>query len=123
MSLVVMRRELTRRAIEQNPEQVALKRTPKVPDGAGGFTDGEPATLGPQTFRLFISSNRGSRDVSQVGGQMQINQAGLLAPHDADIRRDDSFERDGRHYKVAKVDPVRLQGEVVSIQCDLEEVV
>ena len=122
MSLVEMRRELTRRSIDQNPSQVAFTRVGKIPDGAGGWIEDE-VTLAPQTVRLFMSSNRGSRDVSQVGGQMQINQAGLLALHNADIRKDDAFEQDGLRYKVAKVDPVRLQGEVVSIQCDLEEVV
>lgn len=121
MSLVEKRRELTRRSIEQNPSQVSLTRMEKVPDGAGGWIENE-VTLSGQTVRLFISSSPGSREVSTVGGQMQINQVGLLAEHDADVQKDDSFERDGRRYKVAKVDPIRLLGEIVSIQCDLEEV-
>lgn len=120
--LVALRREMTRRAIEMNPTPLALKRVGKMPDGAGGEIDGE-ILLPEQTFRLFISSYQATKDIVQEGGQLQINQVGLLALHDADIKRGDSFEQDGRKYKVERVTPVKLMGEVVSIQCVLEEVV
>lgn len=122
MSLVTIRRELTKRTIRQNPMQVVFTRRAQVPDGAGGWKE-DDVTLEPQTVRLFLSSVLGRREVSKEGGQLQFSQAGLLAEHDADIQRGDKFERDGRKYKVEKVDAVRLAGEVVSIQCVMEEVV
>lgn len=122
MGLVEVRRELTKRSIDQNPASIALTRTSQTPDGAGGFIESS-TTLPAQTFRIFLSSMRGSREVESEGGERQINQSGLLAEHDADIQRGDRFTMNGRDYKVEKVDPIGLVGQVVSMQAALEEVV
>lgn len=121
--LVRNRRELTQRAISLNPITIQLTRKTREPYG-GGWREQEQI-LPPQTFRLFISSSRGSREVAGVGGQMQFDQVSLLAPHDADIRKGDTFTLDLDHtgrFMVEQVQPVRLLGEVVSLQVSVVEV-
>lgn len=122
-ALVKNRRELTHKAIQLNPTFIVLKRRVRVPDGAGGYRLGPEQSLPAQTFRLYISSNRGSREIAQEGGQMQVNELGLLAEHDADVAKGDKFQFDDRNYEIVKLDKVRLLSHVVSIQCLLKEVV
>lgn len=122
MSIVEARRKATEAVINLNPATIVLKRKARIPDGAGGWKDGE-IELPPQTVRLFISSLRGTRETTSEGGQVAFQTLGLLARHDADIQRKDRFEYQGRSFTVTGFTPVSLGGEVVSIQAELEEVV
>lgn len=122
MSIVEARRKATEAVINLNPATIVLKRKGRIPDGAGGWKDGE-IELPPQTVRLFISSLRGTRETTSEGGQVAFQTLGLLARHDADILRKDRFEHAGRQFEVTSVVSVTLGGEVVSIQAELEEVV
>jgi len=120
-NIVNIRRQLTLRAIAENPSEIILTRMVKTDDGAGGHTE-EPVELPAQTFRIFLSGKSGSRDIAQEGGQMQINVMEMLCPWDADVKRGDTFVFDERNFRVHTTMPVRVQGEVVSYQCELEEV-
>ena len=112
------RRELTQRAISLNPITIELTRRTREPYG-GGWREQEQI-LPPQTFRLFKPLPSGGC----VGGKCN-DQASLLAPHDADIRKGDTFTLDVDHtgrFMVEQVQPVRLLGEVVSLQVSVVEV-
>lgn len=116
-----IRREMVRRSIALNPAVVEIQRTVKEDDGAGGVTT-STETLDPQEVRIFISTDRIAVDTGGEGGLVHISRYGLLAPHDADLQRGDSFEHEGRTYRVRSVRAVRFQGETVSFQAELEEV-
>jgi len=121
MDLVTMRRQLTNRAILENPLEITLTRVERVKSDSGGFDDIEIAK-DPQTFRLFISSRTATRDINQVGGQMQVRIMEMLCPWDADVQRGDTFVFDERGYRIHEITSPRLRGETVSHQCEIEEI-
>lgn len=121
--LLDLRRRMTLQAIAMNPSEIVLSRMIRTDDGGGGYTE-EPDNLPAQTFRIYLSSKTGTREREAVkeGGQVQINIIEMLCPWDADVKPNDEFEFDGRHFRVHKVMPVRLQDKIVSYQCELEEI-
>lgn len=116
------RRKLTAKAIELSPSKIVLKRTMRVSDGAGGWLDEQEIDLPAQTFRIYLSGNS-SKDIVKEGGTLQINNREMLCPWDADVEIKDTFKLDGVNHRVAVVNPVRYLGEIVSLQCVIEEVV
>lgn len=116
------RRKLTAKAIELSPSEIVLKRWMRVPDGAGGWLDEQEVNLPAQTFRVYLGSSS-SKDIVKDGGTLQINNREMLCPWDADVKIKDTFNLDGVNHRVAVVNPVRYLGELVSLQCVIEEVV
>ncbi len=116
------RRKLTAKAIELSPSEIVLKRMMRVPDGAGGWLDEQEVDLPTQTFRIYLSGNS-SKDIVKEGGTLQINNREMLCAWDADIEIKDTFKLDGVNHRVEVVNPVRYLGEIVSLQCVIEEVV
>lgn len=116
------RRELTAKAIELSPSEIVLNRREREPDGAGGWLPEQDIALSPQTFRVYLGSSS-SQDIVKDGGTLQINNREMLCPWDADVKIKDTFKLDGVNHRVAVVNPVRYLGEIVSLQCIIEEVV
>ncbi|MED1851837.1 hypothetical protein P4V33_09245 [Brevibacillus borstelensis] len=122
---VEMRKEQIRWNIDQNPTEIRIKRTEKVPY-QGGYRE-QVSDIGPVLVRLYNRS-------SQRAGQTQSILAGtkstdltwamlILAPSEvaASPKVKDEFEVAGLgKFTVAAVHPQRVQGEIVGYQCELE---
>lgn len=123
MDMVKIRREAVKRSIDMNPVDIEITRTVYEDDGAGGKRALPPVLLPPQTVRIFLTFSNQARDVSNEAGQMYTHKWGLLAAHDADIKKGDVFIDGDRKFKVKHMPtPVGLKGAVVSLQAELEEV-
>jgi len=119
--IVTIRRQLTNRAIAENPSEIFLTRLVREKNDAGGYTDTE-MTLEAQTFRLFISTSHATKDIAQIGGQMQIRVMEMLCPWNADIAPKDTFTFDDKNYRVHGITVVRFDGQILSYQCEIEEI-
>ena len=119
--IVTIRRQLTNRTIAENPSGIVLTRIVREKNDAGGYTDTE-TTLPAQTFRLFISTRHATKDIAQVGGQMQIRIMEMLCPWDADVMPKDTFIFDDKNYRVHGITVVRFDGQILSYQCEIEEI-
>lgn len=119
---VKTRRELTERAISINPSLVQLVRKGRAPDGAGGWIENADVPVPAQVFRIFISSGRLAKEISQEGGTFQLKSWEMLCQWDADVKKDDTFQDNSRKYRIVSVSPVRYLGEAISFQCTIEEV-
>lgn len=101
--LAVMRKQ-TEHFIRDNPEQITLTRGGgRTSDGAGGYKV-EPGDPGePQIMRLVPQDLRSGVQSRNVDGEEVSPAYVLIGKHDADIKKDDVFTRNGRNYEVTWV--------------------
>jgi hypothetical protein len=97
-----IQRDLTRSFIAADSLSLALTRTPKVSDGAGGLKNGTPATLTAQTLRLNPLQDAVQSRTTADGKQV-LPQYMLMGEYNADLDRGDTFTVDGRRYEVVFV--------------------
>lgn len=120
---VSMRRRVTKRSIQLNPATIRLERQGLSKGSAGGIDRAPSTTLPPQTMKLFPMGRAGvPGETPSEGGTVRLIRWGLLAEWDADVRRNDEFSYMGGRYRVQHVRNTTHRGEVVSLQCELEEV-
>jgi hypothetical protein len=111
---LAVQRKLTAAFIAADSLQLALLRTPAVPDGAGGVRSGPTQTLPAQTLRL-IPLGDGAQERFTRDGVAVTPSYMLMGKHDADIQRFDEFTLDGRRYQVVFVNQnqqYEVKGEV-----------
>ncbi|NPV30637.1 MAG: hypothetical protein HPY58_13520 [Firmicutes bacterium] len=126
MDLVSLRRQHISWVIQQNPTQVTINRTEKVPQD-GGFAE-VTSTKGPFTVRIFPAGSRSPGLVSDLPGRkLEDDTWGLLADYTADIQAGpnvvDEFDAPGLgHFRVTAVYPQVVQGQLVGYQADLKKV-
>ena len=124
MSLVDIRRNHTRWAINQNPRTITFQRKLKIPKK--GYIEEMTETVGPFVVRIYTKG--GSPTVqSEVQAERMIDRYySMLMDYQADVKADthttDTFELDGITYKVVAVWLQTIHGEIVGYQCDVERV-
>lgn len=116
-----MRRTMTERNIDMDPAHIRLERE-HVEEGRAGGVVTALEVLPPQRVKIYPLGQAGrTSQTTGEGGTVQFNRWGLLARWDADIRKGDEFSRLGRRYRVDTTRRATYMGEVVSVQCELEE--
>lgn len=87
----------TQAFIDVNPVEVVVTRKAKVPTPAGGFKDGPPAPLPPQTMRLCAEQRMKSDQVMATSdGALDNPPWMLVALPGADIRKGDDVAVPGQ---------------------------
>lgn len=120
--------------INADPINIVLSRATKVSTPAGGYVEGTPVLLAPQTFRMTPFKRRLS-DFTKDTQDGKIPQADyiLTGRWDCDILRGDTFTFNGDDLEVISVEPlsddryktdrvvaqVRLQGKGLAWQTTL----
>lgn len=126
MDEVERRRQQVIWNIRQNPTEILIKRTQKIP--IRGHFEETKSEIGPFIVRLFKKSQGRTQDVSNLGGTKQNDNGwGLLADYQTDIKDGsmitDEFEIQGIGlFQVASVFVQKLNEQVVGLQVDLEKV-
>lgn len=102
--LVMARRQIAA-MIRSDPTKLFLIRSTDVPDGAGGFTKGNPIPLREQTV-LFAPFKRRMSEflVNTELGDLPDLPYVIVGYPDLDIQRDDEFWLNGDHFSVRTVD-------------------
>lgn len=91
-------REFIRKLINQDPAEITITRKTVTDDGFGGKIE-EEVTLEPQTVRIY--NKKSQREIiSDVSITVTSNMLKLLAMHDADIQKGDTFPHDGKTVRV-----------------------
>lgn len=102
--------------INSDPIDIILTRTPKVPDGAGGFVKGPPAVLPSQKVAIHPFKRRFSEMLTNTEmGDIVDYPYVIVGFPDLDIKRDDVFTWQGDQFKVHDVDikvDVRVKAQV-----------
>lgn len=126
MELLEIRRQHISWTIQQNPLTITINRTEKI-EKNGCFEDAF-STVGPFEVRIFTQKSANPREVSTLAGTMQVDKNwGMLASFDADLRDGpnviDEFDAPGfGHFKVVKLYPQIVMGQIAGYQVDLEAV-
>lgn len=124
MTLVKIRRQHTKWAIDQNPRSVTIKRTMRIQKE--GYFDDETIEVGPFVVRIYTKG--GSPTVqSEVQGERTLDRYySMLADYKADLKASthitDTFELNGITYEIVAVWPQTIHNEIVGYQCDVERV-
>lgn len=84
--------------INSNPANVTIKRKIKIDDGYGGFIIEEKEITETVTFYERKTRREVLTDYGTTYTGVQITK--ILAKHDADIQEGDTFEYEGKKYKV-----------------------
>ena len=84
-------RKQTREFIDENPTSIALTRSTRVSDNAGGFRT-TTETLEPQAVRI-IEQPATSVESRTVSGEVLKPDFVVIGEHDLDIREGDSWSR------------------------------
>lgn len=93
----------TRQYIHEDPTEVTLERTTRTADGAGGWVDGDPTPVDPQTVRLVPANPNAGNEVRTVGGEVLKTQYSIVAMPDADIVEGDALMIGTARHEVAVV--------------------
>jgi hypothetical protein len=103
--------------IAENPVDIVVRRTSKIPDGRGGNQKDTTRSLPPQTVRRVGSTRiSGTKQVMTVDGRLVIPTYALIGLPDVDIQRGDKFDIEGLPYEVVSISltpPWRVQADVV----------
>ncbi len=117
-------RAANQRTIQENPVDVTIHRVLFLPDGAGGRQKQEE-DIPPFQGRIMPSKQQLKKRQDEAG-EMQISAWTLIAPWDADIKAGsnviDTFQVNGRSFRVVRVIPRKFIGKAYSIQAVLDEV-
>lgn len=112
--LAVLRRQ-TLHYIKSNPSEVIFTRMTKTPDGAGGSSI-EPAPQTPQTVRIIQQQQYKDVERRNAAGEVVRPNMTVLAAHDANMLRGDTFVWEGLVMEVVWVTDMKyeLVGEVAT---------
>jgi hypothetical protein len=111
---LAIQRRLTESFVNADYVILSLVRTPRISDGAGGFKDGTPVTLAPQTFRLTPSED-GATARTTSEGETATPEYMLIGAYTVDLARFDRFTIGSRRYEVTFISENRqyeVKGEV-----------
>ncbi len=109
--------------IEQNKASIVISRITRT-EQDGGWIE-TPSTLASQDFRIY---NKQSRTLNlNEGGWHSQRVTKLIAKYNADVKKEsenylDTFTYNSIKYKITDVKPIMTQGQVVFLECELEEV-
>lgn len=104
-ALPVLRRNL-REFVRADPIMVTITRPVLTRTAAAGYKKTSSSTLAPQQFRLVPFKRRLSDYTSVTPhGTYSVEYYVLVGEVTVDIRRDDTFELNGDHYRVVSVEP------------------
>lgn len=108
--------QLTLAFIEADYRDVVLMRRSLTPDGAGGFSRGEPVPQSPQRMRLLPQED-GATARTTAEGETATPEFMLMAPPAPNMLRFDEFELDGRRFQIVFIDnrQYEVKGEVVQL--------
>jgi hypothetical protein len=108
----------TKEFISADPRQIVLLRTPLIPNGTGGTTEGTPVPLPPQTMRLIPVNSQVSAERTTSDGRVLKPSYTLMGEVGVNMMYGDTFELpDGTTGEVAYVQEkqvYQVKGEVVS---------
>ena len=109
-------RRISRAFIDADGRDVILLRSPRLDDGAGGFSLGPSVPQGPQRLRLLPQED-GATERTTAEGETATPQYMLMGPWDANMQRWDEFELDGIRYQIVYIDDRKyeLKGEVIRL--------
>lgn len=111
---LAVQRRLTRAFVLADQISVSLIRTPRIPNGSGGFEAGTPESLPEQTFRL-IPSEDGATARTTSEGETATPEYMLLGEYSVDMQRFDRFQIGTRRYEITFISENRqyeVKGEV-----------
>jgi hypothetical protein len=121
MNVNLARKSLARN-IARNPTTIVIQRgVMEKEDGAGGSIK-VPNILPSQTVRIFISS-LDHKQTAKEGGQIQVQRWGMVATHETDIQKGDTFSVNSRKFRVRGITETSTAGQLIGFQVDLEEVI
>ena len=109
-----VQRQLTEEFIAADSVQIALERSVRTPDGAGGYATADPVPLAEQQFRL-IPQQDGATERLTADGKAVNPAYVLMGSYTADLQRWDEFELAGIRYQVVFINQNRqyeVKGEV-----------
>lgn len=124
MSLVNVRRQHTKWAIEQNPRTITITRTKKI--RKQGAVTQVTEQLDPIVARIYTKGGSPTLVREVQAERLSDRYYSMLVDYQADVQADvdttDTFVSDGVTYKVVAVWEQTIHGEVVGYQCDVERV-
>lgn len=117
-------RAANQKSIQENPVEIAIHRVLFLPDSAGGRQKQEEDL--PLFQGRIVPSKQQTKKRQDEAGEMQISAWMLIAPWDADIKAGsgvtDTFQVNGRSFRVVRVIPRKFIGRVYSVHAVLDEV-
>lgn len=104
VELLMSRRQI-REMIAADPVNVVFRRTPKVDDGAGGWSYGTETSLASQTIRLIPFKRRITEFLknTELGDVPDLPYI-FLGLHTLDVLPGDRFTYNGDEYEVKTID-------------------
>lgn len=106
----------TQAFIDDNPIDVELVRTPRIRSTAGGWVNGTPVTLEPQTMRLVAQNQHQGGSHISGEGDVEVVRYILVAMPDVEMSRGDTFVHNDLTYRIRSVStspPFAKRGECV----------
>lgn len=110
---VAAQRRITAAFVDADRFSCVLTREQRVPDGEGGYTN-ELAQIGAQWLRL-VPLQDATQDRTDATGNVVSPGYMLIGPYSADIKRGDTFTKEGRRYEVVFIlenQQYQVKGEV-----------
>jgi len=126
MDLVILRRQHTKWAIQQNPTTITIHRTEKI--DMGGYFEEVKSEVGPFVVRIYQYGTWAPQEVNTLAGTKQVDRTwGMLMDHEANVKAGpnvlDEFEVAGiGKFQVLEVYPQVVKDELVGCQVALEKV-
>ena len=123
--LLELGRKGIKKLIDVNKSVIVIYRKPLVDDGMGGLVEdpfGEPVA---HSVRCRISHDQVHPPTMQSApsGFTSDIVRYILIEHNQDIVTDDTFDYNGREYKIGLVDPLEQFGGIIGYQAPLQEAV
>lgn len=117
---MVMRRRNFRAFVKADPVSVSfVRQLPAVKTPSGGLVRPTPVTLAPQEARIVQSKRRYDPGlVNSEAGEIPDTEYLLLAYHNTDVQKDDTFKWRGQNYKVIGIHPTRTESTLCAIEFD-----
>lgn len=119
MSELSVLRQQTATYIAANPDSVVLTREERTSDGAGGWTTTGSTPLPPQVVRIIQQRESNGTERRNRDGEVVRPALVLLAQHDANVQRNDTFDWDGMTAEVVWVQALESGGGVYELSCEV----
>lgn len=98
---LAVQRRTTGVVIDIDPFMCVLTREERVPDGSGGYTTQKTPQAAQKMRLMALAPGAGERQTTQ--GRSVVPQYAILGRHDANVKRFDTFTRNGLRYEVVFV--------------------
>ena len=111
---LAVQRRITAEFIAADAQSIVLLRSPRTPDGAGGFEVGAPVSQPAQTFRLLPQED-GATARTTADGESATPEYMLMGEWNCNMQRYDEFVIGSRRYQIVYIDnrQYEIKGEVV----------